>query len=149
MSYKKRKVFLPIILVWHDKMLPLRRHLMMSILDTITVQQSCLFLENYTIHKYPLYNSNNIWLGADLYFRKWRGHNQIGDVGIAGMCTVLVCETHGHAKHATLGGSGGMPSRQYWKFTLCKIESLRAFLVIDYTLMLLWTQVQLYIYKTS
>ena len=31
------------------------------------------------------------------------------DVGLAGICTVIVCEAHGHVKHANTRGSGGMP----------------------------------------
>ena len=35
----------------------------------------------------------------------------------------VVCEAHLHAKHAKLGGSGGMPPRKILKNSLSEIES--------------------------
>ena len=40
------------------------------------------------------------------------GHSQTYhhvDVGLAGICTVIVCKAHGHAKHANTRGAGSMP----------------------------------------
>ena len=31
------------------------------------------------------------------------------DVGLTGICTVIVCEAHGHAKHANTRGLGHAP----------------------------------------
>ena len=35
-----------------------------------------------------------------------------GTQRIAGICTVIVCEANGHAKHANTRGSGGMPPKE-------------------------------------
>ena len=47
----------------------------------------------------------------------------IVDVGVTGICTVIVHKAHGHAKHANSKGSGSMPPRKLWKITLSGIES--------------------------
>ena len=66
---------------------------------------------------------------------------------LAGIWTVMVCE-HGHTKHANTRGSGGMPPNagNFEKLDSLRLN-LRAFLVIDHPLMLLWIHVQLH--KTS
>ena len=65
------------------------------------------------------------------------------DVGVAGICTVIVCEAHRHVNHANTRGSGGMPPGNFEKLCFLRLN-LRAFLVIYHPLMFLWTQV----YKT-
>ena len=63
------------------------------------------------------------------------------DVGLARICTVIVWEAHKHAKHAnTKGAWGHAPPGNFEKLHSLRLN-LRAFLVIDHPLMLLWIQV--------
>ena len=59
---------------------------------------------------------------------------------LAGICTVIVCEANGHVKHANTRGSGGIPPGNFEKIQSLRLN-LRAFLVIDHSLMILWIQV--------
>ena len=61
--------------------------------------------------------------GADLDF--WKGGTArsviIVDVGLAGKCTLIMCEVHRHAKHAN---TRGLPPGNFEKVaTLSEIES--------------------------
>ena len=66
------------------------------------------------------------------------------DVGLAGICTVIVCEVHGHVNHANTRRSRGMLTQETWKITLSKIEFENNFRVLS-PFNALWTQV----YKMS
>ena len=44
------------------------------------------------------------------------GHSQTYhhvDVGLAGICTLIVCEAHGHVKYASTRGSGACPLKKF------------------------------------
>ena len=45
------------------------------------------------------------------------GHSQTYhvDVGLAGICTVIACEAHGHAKYANTKGVWDMPTQEILK----------------------------------
>ena len=47
-------------------------------------------------------------------------------MGLAGICTVIVCEANGHAKHANTRGSGGMPPGNFEKLHSLRLN-LKAF----------------------
>ena len=62
--------------------------------------------------------------GVDLDFQKG-GHSQTYhhvDMGLTGICTVIVCEAHGHEKHAKTGGLGAYPPGNFEKLR-SEIES--------------------------
>ena len=42
----------------------------------------------------------------------------IVDVGLAGMCTLIVCEVHRQVKHVNTRGSGGMPLANFENYTV-------------------------------
>ena len=73
-----------------------------------------------------------------------RGCSQIYhhvDVGLAAICTTIVCKAHSrHAKHANTRWSWGIPPETFEILHSLRLN-LRAFLVIYHPLMLLWTQV--------
>ena len=45
------------------------------------------------------------------------------DVGVAGICTVIVCKAHRNAKHANTRGLGACLLQEILKITLSEIES--------------------------
>ena len=69
-------------------------------------------------------------------------------MGLAGIHTIIVCEAHGHAKHANIREVWGHAPGNFEKLHSL-ILNLRAFLVTNHPLILLWTGTQNFLYRCN
>ena len=70
------------------------------------------------LHLYSISIKQDIHIRGGSRLLKWGGggHSQTYhhvDVRLAGICTVVVCEAHGHVKYASTRGSGACPLRKF------------------------------------